>query len=84
MLAFFWFPPLPKRVILDAWRVLLVFFLFFLWIWQFGELGSKKGGKTVPKDKKTPLLEVIFGTCATLCAACFSAVFLEVTFLHFL
>ena len=39
----------------------------------------------MPKGKKAaPLLGVVFGTFATLCAACFSGVFLEVTFPHFL
>ena len=85
MLAFFWFPSSAKN---DDFRCLegtFSVFLCFLCILRFLEFGSKKGGKTVPKDKKAHLLlEVIFGTFATLSAACFSGVFLEVTFLHFL
>ena len=85
MLAFFGFPPLPKTVILDAWKGTFSVFFCFLWILQFWELGSKKGGKIMSLGQKNHLLfEVIFGTFATLRAACFSGVFLEVTFPHFL
>ena len=67
-------------MILDAPRVLVVVFCVFVWILQFGELGSKKGGKTVSKRKKEPPpFGVIFGTFATLCAVCLFMCFLEVT-----
>ena len=84
MPAFFWFPSSAQNGDFRCLEGTFSVFLCFLWILYFWELGSKKGGKIMPKPKKTHLLlGVIFGTFATLCAACFSGVFLEITFLHF-
>ena len=73
-------------MILDAWRVLLESFLcFFLDFAILGAWEQKRKEKGAQSEKKTHLLlGVIFDTFATLCAACFSGVFLGVTFLHFL
>ena len=86
MLAVFWFPSSAQN---GDFRCLEgtfdVSFCVFCGFCNFWEVGTKKRGKMIPNPKNSDLLsEVIFGTFATLCAACFSAVFLEVTFPHFL